>query len=110
MAPTAYVIFAGLNALRADMYNWSDLPETYRRRYGNYQRADWPNEIIAPIVSAMVDRAVAPPLPDAIICTEVWSGKWFIERSRALFGASLWLVWRTQLAAGTQIAVEYFVR
>lgn len=94
------------------MYDWSALPENYRRRYGNYQRAVWPNEIIAPIVSAMFDRAIAPPLPQpsVIVRTEIWDGKWFIERSRALFGASLWLVWRTQLALGTQIAVEYFVR
>jgi hypothetical protein len=70
------------------------------------------NEVIVSIVSATFDRMVAPPLP-LPYCpkrTEVWSGKWFIERSRALFGASLWLVWRSEAARGTQIAVEYFER
>lgn len=94
------------------MYEWSQLPESYRRRYGNYQSAAWPNEITAPIVAAMFDRIVAPPLPQpyAPVRTEVWTGKWFIDRSHALFGASLWLVWRSEAARGTQIAVEYFER
>ena len=58
----------------------------------------------------IVDRIVAPPLPQEWVRTEIWTGKWFIERSRALFGASLWRVWRVYASQGIAIAVEYFER
>lgn len=69
-------------------------------------------ERAAYLTSVMFERATAPaiPLPYAPKRTDVWSGRWFIERKNALFGASLWFVWRTQASIGTQIAVEYFSR
>lgn len=64
------------------------------------------------VYSVVAEHMLAPALPDPVqpYTTELWSGRALRERGAKLFVVSHWYVWRSYLAIGKQIAVEYFER